>query len=312
MEQNAEDIRLITNADAAMYAAKRVGGAGFALFEEHMVVDATPGLALQSDLRGALERGQFELYYQPKIDARHNVISGVEALVRWNHPTRGIVGPQEFIPMAERSGLIVSLGRWVVDEACRQIAAWHVQGKDLSVAVNLSVLQLAEGTLVEDVRTSLARHKVQASRLLCEVTESLLIQDAETTAKTLGGLRALGVHLSVDDFGTGYSSLNQLKDLPARQLKIDRTFIQDLETRSESRAVVEAVIQLAHALQLTVVAEGVETAGQRDILKRMGCDEFQGYFFARPMQAAAMQSWSIDMPAAISRTQVLPALPTCG
>ena len=308
MERSAEDVRLITNADAAMYAAKRVGGAGFALFEDGMVVDAALQLTLQSDLRGALDHGQFELYYQPKIDARKNVVTGVEALVRWNHPTRGVVGPQEFIPTAERSGLIVRLGRWVLDEACRQIADWQSQGRDLNVAVNLSVIQLADASLLDDVRESLARHNVPASRLLCEVTESLLLENTQATARTLVGLRALGVHLSVDDFGTGYSNLSQLKDLPARQLKIDRTFIQELETRSEARAVVASVIQLAHALHLTVVAEGVETAGQRDLLKAMGCDELQGYFYARPMQAAMMQSWSIDAPASHSRTLVAPPL----
>ena len=265
---------------------------------------------MQSDLRGALDHGQFELYYQPKIDARKNVVTGVEALVRWNHPTRGVVGPQEFIPTAERSGLIVRLGRWVLDEACRQIADWQSQGRDLNVAVNLSVIQLADASLLDDVRESLARHNVPASRLLCEVTESLLLENTQATARTLDGLRALGVHLSVDDFGTGYSNLTQLKDLPARQLKIDRTFIQELETRSEARAVVASVIQLAHALHLTVVAEGVETAGQRDILKAMGCDELQGYFYARPMQAAMMRSWSIDAPTGLSRTRVAPPLAT--
>jgi diguanylate cyclase (GGDEF)-like protein len=302
MDAGGDGDRLIASADAAMYVAKRVGGARFVFFEEHMAADATRQLKLQSDLRSALDQAQFELYYQPKIDARRNRISGVEALLRWNHPKRGIVPPNEFIPLAERSGLIVSLGRWVLDEACRQIAAWRSEGCDLRVAVNFSTVQLCEPSLVGDVGAALKRHGVPASQLLCEVTESVLMQDMDTTMRVFDGLRALGVQLSIDDFGTGYSSLSQLKNLPARQLKIDRSFIQELEQKDDARAVVEAVIKLAHTLRLKVVAEGVETAGQRDILVRLGCDELQGYLYARPMQAHLMRHWSLDAPLAQSRT----------
>ncbi len=304
LEQDGEDVRLIPNADAAMYAAKRVGGASVAFFEEHMVVNAAQQLTLQSDLRAALERGQFELYYQPKIDARRHRISGVEALLRWNHPTRGIVPPNDFIPLAERSGLIVAMGRWVIDEACRQIAAWHAESRNLRVAVNVSVLQLGDPAFVGDVKASLERHGVAASQLLCEVTESVLMHDVPAAVRVLESLRDIGVHLSIDDFGTGYSSLNQLKNLPARQLKIDRSFVQDLETTGEARAVVKSLIQLAHAMRLNVVAEGVETAGQRDILTGLGCDELQGFLFARPMKASLMQAWMLGAPAPASRSIV--------
>ena len=295
--EHGEPDKLIAHADAAMYAAKRAGGSTYAMFEAHMAVDAADQMQLQTDLRQALEGEQFELYYQPKIDGRRNRISGVEALVRWNHPRLGIVGPAEFIGLAERFGLIVRLGNWILNEACRQVAAWSKVGLYLRVAINLSATQLREPTLVDKVEEALRRHGILGSQLLCEITESVAMQDMKVTQRTFEGLSQLGVHLSIDDFGTGYSSLSQLRDLPARQLKIDRSFVKDLETKSDARAVVEAVVKLAHALRLSVVAEGVETLGQRDILLRLGCDELQGFFYARPMQAGQVPTWSLDTPA---------------
>ncbi|RZM01932.1 MAG: bifunctional diguanylate cyclase/phosphodiesterase [Variovorax sp.] len=286
--------KLIANADAAMYAAKRTGGSNYAIFESYMGADADNQLELQSDLRRAVDLGQFELHYQPKIDGATGRVDSVEALVRWNHPERGLLAPVHFIGLAERFGVIVRLGDWIIDEACRQIAAWRAEGLHLNVAVNLSVLQLRESGLAQRIEESLRRHDVPASRLMCEITESVAMEDIAATQRTFKGLENLGVFLSIDDFGTGYSSLSYLRQLPARQLKIDRSFVADLETRADSRPVVEAVIRLAHALGLRVVAEGVELQTQHDILAGMGCDEFQGFLYARPMKAHDMASWSLD------------------
>jgi diguanylate cyclase (GGDEF)-like protein len=296
-----EPDKLIANADVAMYAAKRSGGSSYAFFESHMAVDTADQLQLQSDLRLALESNQFELYYQPKIDGRRNRMSGVEALVRWNHPRLGLVNPDSFIGLAERYGLIVRLGNWVLNEACRQVADWSKEGTHMRVAINLSANQLREPTLVDKVEEALRKHGVLGSQLLCEITESVAMQDMKVTQRTFEGLSRLGVHLSIDDFGTGYSSLSHLRDLPARQLKIDRSFVKDLETKADARAVVEAVVKLAHALNLTVVAEGVETLGQRDIVLKLGCDELQGFFYARPMRACKILPWKFDQAANATR-----------
>jgi len=286
-----EPDKLVSNADAAMYAAKRAGGGNYAMFESSMGVNAATQLELQSDLRQALELGQFELHYQPKIDGHSKQMSGVEALVRWNHPQRGPIAPMDFIGLAERFGLIVRLGEWIIDEACRQIAAWRAEGVTMSVAVNLSVMQLREADFVDRVEQALLRHDVPASLLLCEITESLAMEDFKSTQRTFDGLARAGVFLSIDDFGTGYSSLSHLRQLPARQVKIDRSFVKDLESQEDARAVVDAVIRLAHALGLGVVAEGVETQAQGDILLRMECDELQGFYYARPMSASALMDW---------------------
>ena len=284
--------KLIAHADSAMYAAKRAGGNNYAVFESAMDADALARLTLQNDLRHAAALGQMHLHYQPKVDCRRGQIIGVEALLRWVHPLRGMIGPNEFIPIAERFGIMSSLGQWVIDEACRQIAEWADGGLRMRVAINLSVHQLRETDLVARIAAALGRHRIDPSQLLCEITESVAMEDIGATHDTFDGLAHIGVFLSIDDFGTGYSSLSYLRRLPARQLKIDRSFIDDLEDNSDARAVVDAVIRLAHALGLTVVAEGVETEGQRTILGQLGCDELQGYFFARPMPADRLLSWA--------------------
>ncbi|WP_311221590.1 MULTISPECIES: EAL domain-containing protein [unclassified Acidovorax] len=289
--------KLVANADAAMYAAKRAGGNGYAMFEEHMNSDATEQLEMQKDLRQALQRGELALHYQPKIDGRRGRINGVEALLRWNHPTRGMVSPLVFIALAERFGLINTLGNWVINEACRQIAEWARSGLRMRVAINLSVHQLREAGLAQRIAHSLRFHGVDAAQLLCEITESVAMEDTLATQRTLRELARIGVFLSIDDFGTGHSSLSYLRRLPAQQLKIDRSFVHDLEHQEDARAVVDAVVRLAHALGLRVVAEGVETSGQRDILLAMRCDELQGFFFARPMPADTLLSWALgDKP----------------
>jgi diguanylate cyclase (GGDEF)-like protein len=284
--------KLLAHADAAMYAAKRMGGGNYAIFEPHMNADVLEQLSLQSDLRRALECGQLEMHYQPKVDARRGRIRGVEALMRWNHPERGMVSPAVFIPIAERHGIINELGNWVIEDVCRQMEAWADVGVRMRVAINLSVHQLRQDDLVSRIERALDRHHVEPSQLLCEITESVAMEDIRATQRAFEGLERIGVYLSIDDFGTGYSSLSYLRQLPARQLKIDRSFVKDLESSEDARAVVDAVIRLAHALGLAVVAEGVETAGQRDILQDLGCDELQGFFFARPMTASTLLEWT--------------------
>jgi diguanylate cyclase len=283
--------RLITNADAAMFAVKRTGGSTYAFFDPRMGLDGSDQLELQTDLRMAIERGELSLYYQPKVDARSRECTGVEALVRWQHPTRGAVGPTELIAVAERFGLIGTVGQWVIDEACRQVRAWDEQGLRLRVAVNLSAQQLRQDDLVQRVRQSFEAHRVDASLFTFEITESVAMEDTQATMRAFAQLARAGVSLSIDDFGTGHSSLAYLRTLPARQLKIDRSFIADLGVSGDAMAVVDAVIRLAHALGLRVVAEGVETERQCEILATLGCDEFQGYLFARPMDAERLVVW---------------------
>jgi diguanylate cyclase len=283
--------RLITNADAAMFAVKRTGGSTYAFFDPRMGLDGSDQLELQTDLRMAVERGELSLYYQPKVDARSRECTGVEALVRWQHPTRGAVGPTELIAVAERFGLIGTIGQWVIDEACRQVRAWDEQGLRLRVAVNLSAQQLRQDDLVQRVRQSFEAHRVDASLFTFEITESVAMEDTQATMRAFAQLARAGVSLSIDDFGTGHSSLAYLRTLPARQLKIDRSFIADLGVSGDAMAVVDAVIRLAHALGLRVVAEGVETERQCEILATLGCDEFQGYLFARPMDAERLVLW---------------------
>lgn len=285
---------LIANADAAMYAAKRNGGNGFAVFEPHMGSDASEQLELQNDLRYAIQRGQIELHYQPKIDSERGNIIGVEALLRWAHPERGMIAPDIFNPPG-RALRHHQQPRQLGDRRSLPPAGPVAQyGLQMRVAINLSVHQLRESGLADRITQTLLRHDVQASQLLCEITESVAMEDTQATQRAIEELRSIGIFLSIDDFGTGYSSLNYLRQLPAQQLKIDRSFIRDLETEEDARAVVHAVVRLAHALGLRVVAEGVETAGQRDILIDMQCDELQGYFYARPMPADSLLAWARD------------------
>jgi diguanylate cyclase (GGDEF)-like protein len=285
--------KLIANADAAMYAAKRAGGSTYAFFEPRMELDAREQIELQNELRMAIERKQLELYYQPKIHAESGLITGVEALLRWHHPVRGFVSPSLFIPVAERFGLIGAIGNWVIDDACRQLRDWSHQGMRMRIAVNLSVHQLRQEDLVQRIRLAVGHFGVDPQLLTFEITESVAMEDTQETMKAFAQLANVGVGLSIDDFGTGYSSLSYLRKLPARQLKIDQTFVQDLGQSTDALAVVDAVIRLAHALGLSVVAEGVETTRQRDILVALHCDELQGFLFAKPMSARLLTMWAM-------------------
>jgi len=291
--EHGHHAKMIANADAAMYAAKRAGGSTYAFFEPRMELDAREQLALQNDLRHAIERHELQLYYQPKIHAKSGQITGVEALLRWHHATRGFVAPAVFIPIAERFGLIGTIGNWVIAEACRQMQDWTAQGLRMRVAVNLSVHQLRQEDLVQRVRIAVDHFRIDPALLTFEITESVAMEDTQETMRAFSQLAEVGVSLSIDDFGTGYSSLSYLRKLPAKQLKIDQSFVQDLGTSQDALAVVDAVIKLAHALGLHVVAEGVETVRQRDILLMLQCDELQGYLFARPMAARLLTLWAM-------------------
>lgn len=285
---------MIAHAQAAMSEAKASGGASHAFFEPRMMRGKRDQLELLQDLRRALSLKQLELFYQPKIHAPSGEITGAEALLRWNHPTRGMVSPGVFIPMAERYGLITQLGSWVIDEACRQARAWRDLGLRMKVAINLSAHQLRQPSLASEIADALNKHQINPDLLTCEITETSAMEDVTTTVRVLGELDTLGVHLSIDDFGTGHSSLSYLRTLPADELKIDRSFVLDLETSEDARKVALAVINLAKALDLKVVAEGVETEGQNRILRDMGCDQLQGYLFAKPMSAKAIGLWAME------------------
>jgi len=284
--------KLIPHAALAMRTVKLGGGAGYACFDPSMAVDMRAQAELLQDLRSAVERGQLRLYYQPKIDAFSLQVTGAEALLRWEHPSRGMVSPSVFIPLAERHGLIGQIGLWVVNEACRQAAAWRSQGLRMRVAVNISGHQMRQDDLVQHIVNAMNRHNIRPERLTCEITESVAMEDTAHTRDAFERLRRAGLHVSIDDFGTGHSSLAALRKLPAAELKIDRAFVTDLATSEQARGIAKAIVQMAHTLGLRVVAEGVETEAQRDLLVALGCDELQGYLFARPMSAASLALWA--------------------
>ena len=286
--------KLIARADAAMYASKRSGGSNHCFYSSAMDADAEAQFELLRDLRKAVVAKEFELLYQPKIDAKSGKVTAVEALLRWKHPTRGLLLPSTFIPIAERFGLIGAIGNWVIEDACRQSRQWRDKGLRMRVAINLSAHQMRQDDIVERITGALQAHKIHPSLLTCEITESAAMEDTKTTQTTFRRLGELGTHMSIDDFGTGYSSLSYLRKLPAEELKIDRSFIQDLEHSADARAVVDAVIKLAHALGLKVVAEGVENQRQQQVLVQMGVDELQGFLFAKPMSARALMLWAVN------------------
>jgi len=286
--------KLIARAEAAMFAAKHAGGSTCRFYAPEMDANVQEQLDLLRDLRQALERNEMELYYQPKIDAHTGKVTAAEALLRWKHSTRGFVSPGIFIPVAERFRLIGSISDWVIEEACRQARQWRESGLRMRVAINLSAQQMRQPDLVQSIENALDRHRIHPSLITCEITESVAMEDTQATQDTFRRLGELGVHLSIDDFGTGYSSLSYLRKLPAAELKIDRSFVTDVETSPDARAIVDAVVKLAHALGLRVVAEGVENTRQQQILVEMGCDELQGYLFARPMTARALLLWAME------------------
>ncbi len=277
---------LLMNADAAMYHAKSMGKNGYSFFDVSMNTNARKQLQLLQDLRNALEHQQFCLHYQPKFDAISGRAVGAEALLRWEHPQQGLLLPVTFIELAEKTGLIIPIGEWVLNEACRQMAIWYAQGyKDWRIAVNLSALQFCHAGLVKSVAAALASHQLPANSLTLEITETTAMSDADASMTVLQQLSDMGVDLSIDDFGTGYSSLMYLKRLPANELKIDRGFVRDLEHDSDDAAIVSAIVALGQALGLRIVAEGVETDVQQSFLTRLGCNSLQGYLLGHPLPA---------------------------
>ncbi|MDA8128714.1 MAG: EAL domain-containing protein [Betaproteobacteria bacterium] len=279
---------LMKNADAAMYHAKSLGRNNVQFFTAEMNRTAMKRLTMDHDLRVAVETRQFVLHYQPQFDSATGRIVGFEALARWHHPRLGLVPPAEFIPIAEETGLILRLGEWVLDEACRQLRAWRDAGlSGFTIGVNLSAHQLHSPLLLGHVTRALKRHGLEGSDLELEITESVAMHDPDSSISRLKALRDLGVRLSIDDFGTGYSSLSYLKLLPIHTLKLDRSFVRDIETDNNDVAICTATIALAHNLGLVVIAEGVETDAQRDLLASHRCDFMQGYLFSKPLPAAA-------------------------
>ncbi|WP_409272462.1 putative bifunctional diguanylate cyclase/phosphodiesterase [Pseudomonas sp. KCJK9111] len=277
---------LLRNADAAMYHAKRVGKNGYSFFDASMNSNARQQLQLVQDLRLAVAAGQFRLHYQPKFDAKQCQPIGAEALLRWEHPQHGLLAPDRFISLAEKTGLIISIGDWVLDEACRQMRLWLDEGiEGWRIAVNLSAIQFCHAGLLDSVARALERHALPANCLTLEITETTAMSDVEMSLTVLQQLSDMGVDLSIDDFGTGYSSLMYLKRLPANELKIDRGFVRELEDEGEDAAIVSAIVALGRALGLRIVAEGVETSGQQAFLTRLGCDALQGYLLGRPVPA---------------------------
>ena len=286
--RDGEDFELLLrNADAAMQRVKAAGGNGFQFYAAAMTREVSERVELEAALRVALERGQLELHYQPQIEIADGRIAGVEALMRWRHPERGPVSPAQFIPLAEQSGLICALGEWSLREGCRQLAAWDSAGLPaIRLAVNVSARQFREPGFVEMVQRAVREHRLDPARIELEITEGVLIEDREQAIAILNGLKKLGVLIAVDDFGTGYSSLSYLSGLPVDCLKIDRAFVSRVGGGGRDAAIAQAIISLAHALGLRVLAEGVETADQREFLQTHRCDEAQGYFYAKPCAPA--------------------------
>ena len=285
---------LIRNADTAMYAAKATGKGRFEVFQPLMHRRAREQFEVQSDLQHAIARNEFTIFYQPIVDVPTQAILGMEALIRWEHPVRGLLPPIEFISVAEEIGLIVPIGRWVLAEACRQTAEWRTRypaASDLYVSVNLSTRQLLEPDLVAQVRDVLAETALDPSALMLEITEGSLMQGVAETAVKLKGLKELGVRLAVDDFGTGSSSLGYLRRFPIDVLKIDKSFVDEITTEGpDGPALVRAIIDLAKNLHMATVAEGIELTEQLTELREAGCGSGQGYLFARPLGSDAMAS----------------------
>jgi diguanylate cyclase (GGDEF)-like protein len=283
---------LQSNADAALHQAKLQGRSALRFFSPEMTRRARERLTLDADLRRALGRCELRLYYQPQVDLVSGELVGLEALVRWQHPQHGLIPPSEFIPLAEESGLVVSLGDWVLRETCRQIKQWSDAGlKPRQTAVNVSAVQLSRGHLVESVKEALETSGIAPEQLELEITESFVMADRDRSFKSLADLKALGVRLSIDDFGTGYSSLGYLQQLEVHKLKVDSSFVRDMTSNSGNASIVKAVIALGHSLALEVVAEGVENQAQASYLRSMQCDMMQGYLVSRPLPAAETTSF---------------------
>ncbi|MEO5904396.1 MAG: EAL domain-containing protein [Gemmatimonadaceae bacterium] len=283
--------QLLRSADMAMYRAKAAGRARYEMFDRTMHTDALERLQLETDLRRAVELGEFCLHYQPLVSLRSGRITGLEALVRWNHPTRGLVHPGDFIPIAEETGLIVPMGRWVLDEACRQMKEWHQshpRAEALSIGVNLSVKQFSQPDMVDQIASALASSGIDARSLRIEITESAIIDKGKTSGAILQRIRDLGVQIYLDDFGTGYSSLSYLHGLPIDAIKIDRAFVSNMDTDEKNLRLVRTILTLAEIVGVRAEAEGISTAEQLRELRSLSCEQGQGYLFSAPITKEAV------------------------
>jgi EAL domain-containing protein (putative c-di-GMP-specific phosphodiesterase class I) len=284
-----------------MYLAKEDGKNGFRFFTKAVKTQSIEGLTMESALRRALERSQLALHYQPKVDMVTGQITGVEALLRWTHPDLGAITPAQFIPLAEETGLIVPIGRWVLNEACAQAMDWQRRGlRPVSMAVNLSPRQFADERLLRDIDEALAASGMPAVLLQLEVTESMVMRNVPRAAKMLEAIHSRGIRLAIDDFGTGYSSMSLMKHFPIDTIKIDRSFVRDLECFSEDQAITQAIINMGKALGMTVVAEGVETIEQQAFLREHACDETQGYLFSKPLPPERLADLLRSAPVLVS------------
>jgi diguanylate cyclase (GGDEF)-like protein/PAS domain S-box-containing protein len=296
-DDGEDAVSLLKHADFAMYHAKDCGRGNFQFFRQDMNVRAQERQSIEDGLRGALERDELTLYYQPIVDLWSRTPAGAEALLRWRHPQRGLLLPHQFVPVAEECGLILPIGRWAMREACRQLRAWQDAGLlPIRIAVNVSAVELRHKDFVEDVRNCLADTGLAAKCLELELTETFLMQDAASTTRVLNSLKELGVQLALDDFGTGYSSLSHLKGFPIDTLKIDRAFVGELDSNPNDASIVRAVIGLGRSLNIRVVAEGVETAAQLARLQEQQCPEAQGYYFSRPVIADELPRLLLTAP----------------
>ena len=285
-QDGGDEQTLMKNADIAMYFAKEEGKNNFQFYSKDIKSQSLERLTLENHLRHAAERGELAVHYQAKRDLASGSITGVEALLRWNNPELGAVSPTQFIPVAEETGLIIQLGKWVLEHACRQNMEWQRMGlPPVCMAVNLSARQFADENLPNDIAAILEETGMPAHLLELEITESMVVHDPANALKLLGAIKAMGVRLAIDDFGTGYSSLGQLKNFPIDTLKVDRSFIRDVATNAEDKAITEAIIAMGKTLSLTVVAEGVETVEQEAFLREHACDEMQGYYISKPVPA---------------------------
>jgi diguanylate cyclase (GGDEF)-like protein len=285
---------LLRDADIAMYRAKQDGKNRFVIFESDVHDAVQDRMALEIDLQHALAAEQFFLVYQPTFDLREMRPTGIEALLRWQHPTRGVVQPDDFIPLLEETGLVVKVGRWVLEQACRQAAQWRADGHVIGIAVNVSGRQLDSDDLIDDVRDALAASDLDARALTLEITETTLMRNAEATAARLAAIKELGVRVAIDDFGTGYSSLAHLQRFPVDALKIDRSFISRLTQNREGETLIRTLVQLGKALAIETLAEGIEQQEELAILRNESCDSGQGFLFARPLDAAGAQAFLAD------------------
>ena len=283
---------LLKYADSAMYHAKEIGRNNFQYYSHEMTANAQIRLQMETDLRRALEHNEFFLHYQPQVDARSDCTTGVEALIRWRDPAGNLISPMHFIPLAEETGLIVPIGKWVLETACAQLKRWHDAGLiELTLSVNVASRQFRDPLFPGTVSDAIAAAGIPPQALELEITESILLEHSDATLRTLNDLKSLGVSLAIDDFGTGYSSLSYLKRFPIDRVKIDQSFVRDLASDNDDLAIVRAIIALARALRLAVIAEGVETEEQLALLRSEDCHDYQGYLFAHPMDAASIDKW---------------------